>query len=87
MWPFFVILSQIVLLLGRTPFIGVVLSVWLTWIGLAAHGGVALQAVLQRCAELEVGRRRGLEVELQVVVVVLVGDDPALLGGGVRRGR
>ena len=40
MSPCFVIRSQIVLLLGRTAFIGVVLSVWLTWIGLLLTAGL-----------------------------------------------
>jgi hypothetical protein len=35
-----VIRSQIVLSDGRTPFMGVVFSVWLTWIGLVLTAGL-----------------------------------------------
>ena len=40
MSPCFVMRSQTVLLFGRIPFIGIVLSVWLTWIGLLLTAGL-----------------------------------------------
>ena len=62
----------------------VVFSVWLTWIGLALTAGLLWSVSSSDVLNWSVGRRGRLEVELEVVVVVVVGEEPALLRRGVR---
>ena len=58
-----------------------VLSVWLTWIGLLLTAGLVWRLSSSDVLSWRLVGEVGLEVELQVVVVVLVGEDPALLRG------